>query len=85
MELVQAFIISKIHWLKPIQQAGGIQKNWQTHYHIESWKAISERTFVWGLFVWNMFDFGAAQRTEGDRPGINDKGLVRSVKINYLQ
>ena len=23
-----------------------------------------------------MFDFGAAHRTEGDRPGINDKGLV---------
>lgn len=30
-----------------------------------------------------MFDFGAAHRTEGDRPGINDKGLVtfdRKVK-----
>ncbi|MDE6491197.1 MAG: DUF4982 domain-containing protein, partial [Muribaculaceae bacterium] len=24
----------------------------------------------------NLFDFGAAHRTEGDRPGINDKGLV---------
>ena len=23
-----------------------------------------------------MFDFGAAHRTEGDRPGVNDKGLV---------
>ena len=51
-------------------------ENWQTYYHIESWKAISERPFVWGSFVWNMFDFGAAHRTEGDRPGINDKGLV---------
>ena len=58
-------------------------ENWQTHYHIESWKAISERPFVWGSFVWNMFYFGAAHRTEGDRPGINDKGLVtfdRKVK-----
>ena len=26
--------------------------------------------------MWNMFDFGAAHRHEGDRPGINDKGLV---------
>lgn len=51
-------------------------ENWQTHYHMESWKAISQRPFVWGSFVWNMFDFGAAHRTEGDRPGINDKGLV---------
>ena len=51
-------------------------ENWQTYYHIENWKIISSRSFVWGSFVWNMFDFGAAHRTEGDRPGINDKGLV---------
>ena len=38
---------------------------------------------MWGSFIWNLFDFGAAHRTEGDRPGINDKGLVtfdRKVK-----
>lgn len=51
-------------------------ENWQTYYHIENWRIINERPFVWGSFVWNMFDFGAAHRTEGDRPGINDKGLV---------
>lgn len=51
-------------------------ENWQTFYHIENWRIIHERPFVWGSFVWNMFDFGAAHRTEGDRPGINDKGLV---------
>ena len=51
-------------------------ENWQTFYHIENWKIINERPYIWGTFVWNMFDFGAAHRTEGDRPGINDKGLV---------
>ena len=51
-------------------------ENWQTYYHIENWKTISSRPYVWGSFVWKMFDFGAAHRTEGDRPGINDKGLV---------
>lgn len=51
-------------------------ENWQTEYHIRSWEIISARPYVWGSFVWNMFDFGAAHRTEGDRPGINDKGLV---------
>ncbi len=51
-------------------------ENWQTEYHIQNWKIISERPYVWGSFVWNMFDFGAAHRTEGDRPGVNDKGLV---------
>ncbi len=51
-------------------------ENWQTHYHMANWKIIHERPFVWGSFVWNMFDFGAAHRHEGDRAGINDKGLV---------
>ncbi len=51
-------------------------ENWQTAYHIGNWKAINERPFIWGSFIWNLFDFGAAHRTEGDRPGINDKGLV---------
>ncbi|MEG1580215.1 MAG: glycoside hydrolase family 2 TIM barrel-domain containing protein [Bacteroidaceae bacterium] len=51
-------------------------ENWQTYYHIENWKIISARPYVWGSFVWNMFDFGAAHRTEGERIGINDKGLV---------
>lgn len=31
---------------------------------------------VWGSYVWAMFDFGSDCRTEGDRHGINDKGLV---------
>lgn len=58
-------------------------ENWQTYYHIENWRILRQRPFLWGTFVWSMFDFGAAHRTEGDRPGINDKGLVthdRKVK-----
>ena len=51
-------------------------ENWQTHYHMANWREISARPFVWGSFIWNLFDFGAAHRHEGDRPGINDKGLV---------
>ena len=51
-------------------------ENWQTFYHIRNWDILSHRPYLWGSFVWNMFDFGAAHRTEGDRPGINDKGLV---------
>lgn len=58
-------------------------ENWQTFYHIENWRVFVQRPFIWGTFVWNMFDFGASHRTEGDSPGINDKGLVtfdRKVK-----
>ena len=54
-------------------------ENYQTYYHIGNWKALAERPFVWGSFIWNLFDFGAAHRVEGDRPGINDKGLVTST------
>lgn len=58
-------------------------ENWQTYAHIQNWKIINERPYIWGSFIWNMFDFSAAQRKEGDRIGINDKGLVtfdRKVK-----
>ncbi len=61
---------------KPVANSMWHPENWQTQYHIENWEVISTRPFVWGSFVWNMFDFGAAHRTEGDRLGINDKGLV---------
>ena len=62
--------------VKPTPVSWWHPENWQTYYHIENWKVISSRPYVWGSFVWNMFDFGAAHRTEGDRPGVNDKGLV---------
>jgi beta-galactosidase len=57
-------------------------ENWQTYYHIENWKVISQRPYLWGTFIWNMFDFAAAHRNEGDRPGINDKGLVTFDRKN---
>lgn len=58
-------------------------ENWQTYFHEEHWMAIDQRPFLWGSFIWNLFDFGAAHRTEGKIPGKNDKGLVtfdRAVK-----
>ncbi|MEI6142919.1 MAG: glycoside hydrolase family 2 TIM barrel-domain containing protein [Mariniphaga sp.] len=48
----------------------------QTAYHISHIKMIAERDYIWGTFVWNMFDFGSNFRKEGDTPHINDKGLV---------
>lgn len=61
---------------QPVPNSWWHPENWQTYYHMENWKIVHDRPFVWGSFIWNMFDFGAAHRTEGDRPGINDKGLV---------
>lgn len=68
---------------RPIPESLWHPENWQTEYHIKNWREISSRQFVWGSFVWNLFDFGASHRHEGDRAGINDKGLVtfdRKVK-----
>ncbi len=51
-------------------------EEWASVLHEITWKAISERPFIWGSFVWNMFDFGSDGRSEGDMNGRNDKGLV---------
>ncbi|BDD09018.1 beta-galactosidase [Fulvitalea axinellae] len=61
---------------QPTPKAVWHPEKWQTHYHEEHWRAISKFDPVWGTYVWNMFDFGAAHRVEGDTFGRNDKGLV---------
>jgi len=61
---------------KPVATSYWHPEEWQAYYHEENWKAISERPFIWGSFLWNLFDFGAAHRREGDTDGINDKGLI---------
>jgi len=54
----------------------------QTAYHISHIKMIAERDYIWGTFVWNMFDFGSNFRKEGDTPHVNDKGLVSYNRKN---
>lgn len=51
-------------------------EEYQAEFHEQTWRAIKERPWLWATFVWNMFDFAADQRSEGDHPGRNDKGLV---------
>ncbi|NOU61770.1 beta-glucuronidase LacZ4 [Marinifilum caeruleilacunae] len=51
-------------------------ENWQTYFHEEHWIEIDQRPFLWGTFIWSLFDFGAAHRREGEVRGKNDKGLV---------
>ena len=51
-------------------------EEWQTIVHESAWKAIEQRPWLWGTFVWCMFDFSADARAEGDHLGRNDKGLV---------
>lgn len=49
---------------------------WQARVHEHALASIDRHPEVWGTFVWNMFDFASAWRKEGERDGINDKGLV---------
>lgn len=51
-------------------------EEYQALVHEKAYAAIQARPQVFGSFVWNMFDFAAANRNEGDEPAINDKGLV---------
>lgn len=58
-------------------------EEWQALVHESHWACFSRKPYVWGTFVWNMFDFSACKRREGGKEGINDKGLVtfdRKVK-----
>ncbi len=48
----------------------------QVYCHEGNWAAFSTRKWLWGKFIWNFADFQSYLRTEGDRDGINDKGLL---------
>jgi len=51
-------------------------EEYQSYYHEFHWKAMEARPFLWCKAIWNGFDFGSDGRWEGDRHGINDKGMV---------
>jgi beta-galactosidase len=51
-------------------------EEWQAEVHEAAWAAMKDRPFVWGTFVWCMFDFAVSTRHEGGVAGLNDKGLV---------
>jgi beta-galactosidase len=51
-------------------------EEYQCLFHEAHWRALNARPWIWCGLVWNMFDFAADARNEGEQPGINDKGLV---------
>ncbi|MDB6114900.1 MAG: beta-galactosidase, partial [Lacunisphaera sp.] len=61
---------------KPVPTGPWHPEEYQSHYHEVYWQALAQRDYVWGKFIWNMFDFAADIRAEGEAPGMNDKGLV---------
>lgn len=58
-------------------------EEFQALFHETVYPQIEARNYLWGSFVWNMFDFSSARRDEGGQKYINAKGLVtydRKVK-----
>lgn len=58
-------------------------EEFQSVYHEKTYDAILSKPYIWGSFLWNMFDFGSAIRNEGGCVGRNNKGLVtfdRTIK-----
>ncbi len=51
-------------------------EEYASYLHEQNYRVIASKPYLWGSFVWNMFDFGSTNRNEGGVLGINTKGLV---------
>jgi beta-galactosidase len=51
-------------------------EEYQAIVHEAEWKQFKSHPFIWGTFMWNMFDFCVANRHEGGQIALNNKGLV---------
>ncbi|HEY0622814.1 glycoside hydrolase family 2 protein [Sphingomonas sp.] len=56
--------------------SGWHPEQYQTEYHERNWRDLADKPYLFATFIWVAFDFASAGRHEGDRRGINDKGLV---------
>lgn len=51
-------------------------EEYQALWHETVYPQLDARSWLWGSFVWNMFDFSSALRNEGGLRFVNGKGLV---------
>ena len=56
-------------------------ENYQSAMHEKIWAQFAERPYLWGKYVWCMFDFASDGREEGDTKGQNDKGRCARERI----
>lgn len=61
---------------RPVWNGNWHPERWQTFLHEEYFRYIRGATFLWGVFIANMFDYGAVGYTWGDGLGVDDRGLV---------
>ena len=71
-----------IIWQNDIDSRGPRHpENYQSAMHEEIWRQFEKRPYLWGKFVWCMFDFASEGRCEGDTEGLNDKGLCTRERL----
>ncbi|HEU4421415.1 MAG TPA: glycoside hydrolase family 2 TIM barrel-domain containing protein [Pilimelia sp.] len=61
---------------KPVPDSDWHPEEYQALFHEAHLRQIQTRRYLWGTFLWNMFDFASDRRSEGDTYGRNDKGLA---------
>lgn len=61
---------------RPLPDGQWHPEQYQALFHEAYWPALSARPYLWSTFVWVGFDLASDRRNEGDRAGVNDKGLV---------
>ena len=66
---------------RPVPASNFHPEEYQALLHESYWSQIRTRPYLWGTFLWNMFDFASDSRNEGDTPGRNDKGLVTYDRV----
>jgi beta-galactosidase len=64
-----------------VPQAYWHPEQYQALYHEANWNILKDRPYLWSNFIWVAFDFPSFRRNEGDRPAINDKGLVTEDRL----
>lgn len=63
------------------RERGPHHEEYQAYLHSRVYRHMLADERLWGTFVWAMFDFASDARREGDREGINDKGLVTRDRL----
>lgn len=61
---------------RPVAASRWHPEEWQCTFHESAWVAQAQRPHLWCSLIWALFDFASNYRCEGDRDGVNDKGLV---------
>ncbi len=55
---------------------GDNTEEYQNIYHEYMLECFKRHPYMWGTYIWNMFDFAADARNQGGEPGMNHKGMI---------